>query len=267
MQEKVSIITPTYNSQNYIEETIKSVIMQTYKNWELIIVDDNSSDNTCAFVEKWLLKDERVHLFKLNENSGAAVARNLALHNSTGRFIAYLDSDDLWYPEKLNHQVEFMLKGKYGFSCTSYEVIDSYGNSMNKFIYMKNKLDYNGFLTNNLLQTVGIMCDTSIVDKKYMEMPLMRRRQDAATWLQILKNGNACYGMDEILAKYRRVEGSLSSNKFKAAKGVWFLYRKVEHLSLVFSCYCFIRYAMLAIWKRIYYKSDKPEQKVLESEQ
>ena len=114
------------------------------------------------------------------------------------------------------------------------------------------KVDYIGFLTNNLLQTVGIMVDTGAVDKKHLEMPDIRRRQDAATWLQILKAGYECYGLDEVLAQYRRTENSLSSNKAKAVKGMWHLYRDIEHLSLPFSCYCFVKYAYLAICKRIY---------------
>ena len=114
------------------------------------------------------------------------------------------------------------------------------------------KVNYVGFLTNNLLQTVGIMVDTAMVDKECLVMPDIRRRQDAATWLQILKAGHDCYGLDEILAQYRRAENSLSSNKAKAAKGVWSLYRDIEKLSLPFSCYCFVRYAFLAVWKRVY---------------
>ena len=126
--------------------------------------------------------------------------------------------------------------------------------SLNKQVHMLPEVDYVGFLTNNLLQTVGIMVDIDIVDRKYLEMPDIRRRQDAATWLQILKAGYKCYGLDEILAEYRRAGNSLSSNKIKAIKGVWNLYRNIEHLSLLFSCYCFIRYAVLAVWKRVYRK-------------
>lgn len=252
MNPKVSIITPSFNSEQYIEETVKSVINQTYNNWEMIIVDDCSSDNTCDVVEELSRGDSRIKLIRLEKNSGAAMARNTALHNSTGKFIAYLDADDLWYPDKLSKQVSFMLKNKYGFTCTSYEVITNDGNPLYKYIHMKDRVDYKGFLVNNLLQTVGIMVDTDIVSKECLEMPNMRRRQDAATWLQVLKSGNDCYGLDEIIAKYRRTDGSLSSNKSKAIKGIWYLYREVEHLSLLFSCYCFFRYAVLAVWKRVY---------------
>lgn len=145
-----------------------------------------------------------------------------------------------------------MIDKNCGFSCCFYEVIDSYGNSKNKFIKMKDKVDYKGFLTNNLLQTVGIMADLEVIEKDKLVMPNMRRRQDAATWLQILKSENVCYGMKNVLAKYRRVKGSLSSNKVKVANGVWYLYREVEGLNLFTSSYCFIRYATLAVWKRIY---------------
>lgn len=252
MQDKVSIITPTWNSEKYIEKTVVSVLNQTYQNWEMIIVDDCSTDNTIKIVEEISKKDSRVKIFSLSVNSGAAKARNKSIQLGTGRFVAYLDSDDIWKAEKLEKQIQFMKKNNCGFSCTSYEVIDAYGRPKNKYVHMLPKVDYVGFLTNNLLQTVGIMVDTQKIDKKYLIMPDIRRRQDAATWLQILKAGFECYGLDEILAEYRRTENSLSSNKFKAVKGIWNLYRDIEHLSLPFSSYCFVRYAFLAVWKRVY---------------
>ncbi len=252
MSELVSIITPSYNSEKYIEKTIESVIAQTYGNWEMIIVDDCSDDSTCEIVESISEREPRVKLIRQEQNGGAAKARNRALEESKGRFIAYLDADDIWYPEKLQKQVDFMLKNKAGFSCASYEVIDDDGNKLNKEVHMLPRADYVGFLTNNLLQTVGIMADTGIVDKSLLHMPDLRRRQDAATWLQVLKAGNDCFGLDEVLAQYRRAANSLSSNKAKAVKGVWQLYRDIEKLSLPFSIYCFVRYAFLAVWKRVY---------------
>lgn len=252
--DKVSVIMPSFNSEKYIQSAIDSVKAQTYENWELIIVDDCSNDGTAKIVNENCKKDLRIKLICQSQNGGAAKARNLALENATGQYIAYLDSDDIWYENKLEKQINIMKEKKAGFSCTSYEVIDDLGKSLNKFVYMLPKVDYVGFLTNNLLQTVGIMVDLSIVEKAKLIMPDMRRRQDAATWLQILKSGNDCIGIKDVLAKYRRAENSLSSNKFKAVKGVWFLYRKVEHLSLLFSLYCFVRYAFLAVWKRIYIK-------------
>lgn len=251
-QEKVSIITPSYNSEKYIKYTIESVQKQTYQNWEMIIVDDCSTDNTKEIVKKYMDKDERIILLEHEKNQGAAKARNKALRKSSGRYIAYLDADDVWLPDKLEYQVKFMNDNNYGFSCASYEVISEEGNSLNKIIKMKKEVDYIGFLTNNLLQTVGIMADTKIINKKDLVMPDLRRRQDAATWLQVLKSGHSCYGIKRVLCQYRRVSDSLSSNHLKAVKGIWYLYRKVERLSLPFSCYCFVRYAVLAVWKRVY---------------
>lgn len=252
MQNLVSIITPTWNSEKYILETIRSVQSQSYKHWEMIIVDDNSIDNTVQIIQKIAAKEPRIKLFKQKENMGAGIARNYALQNAKGRFIAYLDSDDLWEPEKLAKQINFMIKKNCGFSCTSYEVIDAHGQSLHKIIHMLERVDYIKFLTNNLLQTVGIMVDTEIVNKKLLIMPPIRRRQDAATWLQILKEGYDCFGMQEVLAKYRRTPGSLSSDKIKSIWGTWCLYRKIEKLTILFSIYCFIRYAFLAVWKRFY---------------
>lgn len=253
----VSIITPAWNSEKYIEKTIKSVLRQTYTDWEMIIVDDCSTDRTTEIVERFAEQYPRIKLVKQVENGGAAKARNAALQLAQGRYIAYLDADDIWKDEKLEKQIAFMSAEGCAFSCTSYEVINDEGMPLNKYVHMRPKVDYVGFLTNNLLQTVGIMIDITIVEKKYLVMPDIRRRQDAATWLQILKAGYNCYGIDEILAEYRRAENSLSSNKLKAVKGVWYLYRKIEHLSLPFSCYCFVRYAFLAVWKRIYFKKKK----------
>ncbi len=248
----VSIITPSFNSERYIQCTIESVLSQTFTDFEMIIVDDCSTDHTCSIVERYAIQDQRIKLFKLAKNSGAAVARNTALNQSKGRFIAYLDADDLWTPDKLEKQVGFMLATDIAFSCTSYEVIDDAGQPLDKVIHMLISVDYKTFLQNNLLQTVGIMVDTDKVKRSTLQMPLIRRRQDAATWLQVLKAGFPCYGLDLVLAQYRRAQNSLSSNKFKAVKGVWYLYRKIEKLSLPFSCYCFVRYATLAVQKRMY---------------
>lgn len=257
MQDKVTVVTPSWNSEKYIEETIRSVQAQTYQNWEMIIVDDCSTDCTVEIVNRIAQEDSRIKVICRDKNEGAGRARTLSVQNATGRFIAYLDADDIWKSEKLEKQVAFMIEKKCGFSCTSYEVISDDGRAFHKCVHMLPKVDYLGFLTNNLLQTVGIMVDTDIIDKKYLVMPDMRRRQDSATWLRVLKAGYECYGLDEILAEYRRTENSLSSNKRKAVKGMWSLYRDIEKLSFPFSCYCFARYAVLAVWKRLYWQNFK----------
>ena len=252
MQDKVTVVIPTWNSEKYIRKTIESVQAQTYKNWEMVVVDDCSTDSSVSIIKAMAKKDSRIKLFEQTQNQGAAIARNIAVDKGTGRYVAYLDSDDIWKPEKLEKQISFMHKQNCGFSCTSYEVIDASGKKLNKIVHMLEKVDYKKFLMNNLLQTVGIMIDVSKIDKKYLKMPNIRRRQDAATWLQILKAGYLCYGMYDVLAEYRRTPKSLSSNKIKSVIGTWKLYRNIEKLPLLFSCYCFIRYAILAIWKRIY---------------
>lgn len=251
-EEKISIITPVYNCEKFIKKTIECVLNQIYKNWEWLLIDDCSSDNSANIILEYALKDERIKYFKLDKNSGAAIARNTALEKSTGRFIAYLDSDDLWKKEKLEKQVKFMLDNKIGFSCTDYEKIKEDGTSLNKIIKIPKKVNYNLYLRNTIIQTVGVMIDTKITGKELLKMPNIRRRQDAATWCQLLKNGFDCYEVPENLSYYRVVNNSLSSNKLKAVKGTWYLYRNIEKLSIIKSIICFIGYAFNAVKKRIY---------------
>lgn len=249
----VSIITPLYNCEDLLEETLKCVLNQTYKNWEMLLVDDCSTDNSAKIAKEYEKKDKRFKYIKLKENSGAAIARNTALENSKGRFIAYLDSDDTWKLEKLEKQVNFMLQNNYGFTCTDYEKIDENNKSL-KTIKIPERVNYNLYLRNTIIQTVGVMVDTEITGKEVLVMPNIRRRQDAATWCQILKAGYDCYEVPEVLSNYRVVKNSLSSNKFKAVKGTWTLYRDIEKLPLWKSCVCFVGYAFNAVKKRIYIK-------------
>lgn len=251
-EELVSIITPVYNCSKLLPKTIECVINQTYKNWEMILVDDCTPDNSAEIIKKYADKDSRIKYFKLDKNSGAAIARNKALKESKGRFIAYLDADDLWKPEKLKKQVEFMINNNYAFTCTDYEKINEDGKSMNKVINIPKRVDYNLYLRNTVIQTVGVMIDINITGKEILVMPNIRRRQDAATWCQLLKKGYYCYELPETLSYYRVVNNSLSSNKFKAAKGTWSLYRDIEKLSLIKSSICFMGYAFNAVKKRIY---------------
>ncbi len=251
----VSVIMPSYNSERHIAEAIASVQAQTLPDWELLVSDDCSTDSTREVVAGIAEGDPRVRLFPLEENGGAAAARNNSLAHARGRYVAYLDSDDLWLPEKLERQLAFMRERGAGFSCASYEVVGEGGEPLGRTVRMLDECDYMGFLTHNLLQTVGIVADTSVVDRSLLVMPPLRRRQDAATWLQVLRAGHTCRGVPEVLGRYRRVAGSLSSDKVKAARGVWHLYREVERLPLRTSLYCFARYAALAVWKRTYRKN------------
>lgn len=249
MNNKVSVITASYNCARFIEESIKSVLNQTYDNLELIIVDDYSTDNTEEIVNEYIKKDSRVKFYKLKNNSGAAVARNKGLDKATGRFIAFLDSDDVWDKEKLEKQINFMRSNNYGFSFTSYRLINEYGDLLNKEVKVPNQIKYEQLLKNTI-----IGCLTVIIDKELIgdfKMPLVRAGQDTATWLSILRKGNIAYGYDEVLASYRLVSGSISSNKIKALKRTWNTYRKLEKLNLLKSSYYFSHYVLNAVKKRI----------------
>lgn len=248
----VSVIMPAFNSERHIAESVASVQAQTMGSWELLIVDDCSTDKTSEIVKKLSESDSRIRLISQSENGGAAVARNTALDNARGRYIAYLDADDLWLPEKIEKQTACMDRENAGFSCASYEVIDEEGSPLGRTVHMPPNTSYWGYLTNNYLQTVGIMADLERVDKSLLVMPDMRRRQDAATWLQVLAAGHDCIGVNEVLCQYRRTSGSLSSNKVKAVRGTWYFYRQIAKLPMYKAIYCFVRYAFLAVWKRTY---------------
>ncbi len=248
----VSIITPVFNCEKLIAQTISCVQKQTHTNWELLLVDDCSTDKSAEIIKDFAKEDSRVHYIKLPTNSGAAIARNRALKEAKGRFVAYLDADDLWKENKLEKQIDFMLTNNYAFTCTNYEKIDNDGKSLNKIVKLPSKITYNIFLKNTIIQTVGVMTDTDITGKKLLTMPNIRRRQDAATWCQLLKNNFNCYAVPEVLSYYRVVKHSLSSNKIKAIKMNWYWYREIEHLSLLKTYYCFTGYALNAVKKRIY---------------
>lgn len=238
-QGLVSIITPAYNCEKYIIETIESVLAQTYMNWEMIIVNDVSKDNTEEIIKEYIEKDMRIKLINLKENSGAAVARNTAIGIAKGRFIAFLDSDDRWKKDKLEKQLKFMINNKYGFTFTSYEYIRDENNDKEKIFSVPKSLNYSQALKNTVIGCLTVIIDKEIVGD--FRMPLVRRGQDNLTWLMLLEKGNIAYGLNENLAEYRRVEGSLSNNKFKALKRQWFNYRKVIKLPLL-KCiyyYCF----------------------------
>lgn len=245
----VSIITPVYNAEKFIEKTIKSVQIQTYTNWEMILVDDLSQDNSGEIIKKIQKNDNRIKYIKLKENSGAAVARNTAIENANGRYIAFLDSDDLWKRNKLEKQISFMKENNCGFTFTSYEIMSEEGINLNKIVQVPKKINYDGLLKNTI-----IGCLTVVIDRKLVGdfgMPLIRKGQDTATWLKILKNYEYAYGINENLANYRLVKRSISSNKIGALKRTWNTYRNVEKLSLIKSCYVFICYIINAIKKRM----------------
>lgn len=262
----VSIITPVYSCEAYIRETIESVLRQTYQNWEMILVDDCTPDNSAEIIMQYQEQDARIKYIKLSQNGGAAVARNTALGEAKGRYIAYLDADDIWMPDKLARQLDFMEKTGAVFTCCDYEKIEHDGTPLNKIVHMPKTMTYEQYLRNTIIQTVGVIVDTKYVDRALLVMPNVRRGQDAATWMQMLRNGIQFTGQNEVLAKYRRVPNSLSSNKINAMKRTWYLYRGVEKLSVPKSVWCMIGWAWHASLKRIYLKRTKGRCKYDDSE-
>ena len=242
----VSIITPSYKSEKFIFKTIDSVLSQTYKNWEMIIVDDVSPDNSNEIIEEYCKKDERIKLIKLEKNSGPAVARNRAIEEANGKYIAFLDADDLWKHGKLEKQIKFMQKNNLAFTYSSYDLIDEEGNNLGNFM-TKDTISYEG-----MLKTCSVGCLTAIYDTEKLGkvyMPLIRKRQDYGLWLKILKEIGTTNGMPESLATYRILENSVSSNKFKAAQYQWKIYREVEELDIFRSMYYFVQYAYYGVMK------------------
>lgn len=249
IENLVSVVTPVYNSEKYIEKTISSVLNQTYPNLEIILVDDCSTDNSKEIISRIQKKDKRVKYVKLAKNSGAAVARNKGLETAKGQFIAFIDSDDMWKKDKLNQQIKFMNDKKIGFTYTAYETLAEDGTTQNNHIHIPNKINYS-----SLLKNTAIACSTVIIDKKFtgdFYMPLVRKGQDTATWLQLLKKIDYAYGYDEVLSSYRKVAGSISSNKVAALKRTWNTYYNIEKLPFFKAIYYFSFYTFNAIKKRL----------------
>ncbi|MBP1629401.1 MAG: glycosyl transferase [Bacteroidetes bacterium] len=245
----VSIIMPSYNSSRFIDESIDSVLSQTYQNWELLITDDCSTDNTIEIINEYIQKDNRIKIFKHNINSGAAIARNNSIEKANGKFLAFLDSDDLWYPNKLELQLEFMNKNKIAFSCSNYDQIYENGEFNNIIIKVPNIISYYEYLKNTIIGCLTVIIDKSIVGD--FRMPNIKSSHDMALWLLILKKGYNCFGLNKTLGTYRLVSNSNTAKKGKAAKDVWKVYREIENLNIIFSSYCFMFYVINAIKKRI----------------
>ncbi|MCK9515359.1 MAG: glycosyltransferase family 2 protein [Ottowia sp.] len=241
MPVEVSIITPLYNCSRFISETIKSVLEQTYSDWELILVDDCSTDNSLEVAQQFAEKDSRIKIISLDENSGAAVARNMAIELANARYIAFLDSDDRWRPEKLERQIEFMKEKKIDFCYAAYEKLSQDGKIVGH-VRVPNRVSYI-----DLLKVCSIGCLTAVYDtvnlgKVYM--PLIRKRQDLGLWLRILKKIDYAYGISDPLAYYQLRDDSISANKKLAAQYTWRLYRDIERLNIFVAAYYFCFYAV-----------------------
>lgn len=257
----ISIIVPVYNAGKYIEETIRMVEKQTFKNWELILVDDCSADNSREIIQKYLdgrnsqkkeeqEKKDQIRLIKKEKNEGAAMARNTGMDAARGRYIAFLDADDIWMADKLEKELAFMEEKQAAFVCTSYEFGDERARGTGKIVHVPETLTYKKALSRTVIFTTTVLLDTAKTGRELIHMPVVKS-EDTALWWKLLRNGFTAYGLDEVLAIYRRPAESLSSNKLEAIKRIWHLYRKQEGLSVLQSAWYFVFWALRATLRRM----------------
>lgn len=258
VDDLVSIIVPVYNAASYVEQTIKMVVKQDYPKWELLLVDDCSTDGSVEVIKQAISREtsknpELEGKFVLLEgtvNEGAACARNRGIEHARGRYIAFLDADDIWFPEKLFKELAFMKKMNAAFVCCAYEFGDEQARGTGKVVHVPQKLTYQKALSRTVVFTTTVLLDTSKTGKELIRMPNVKS-EDTATWWKIMKQGFPAYGLDEVLAIYRRPPKSLSSNKWKAIRRIWYLYRKQEKLSVIYSLYQLVFWAARATLRRI----------------
>lgn len=284
----ISIIVPVYNAGNYIAETIRMVQEQTYQNWELILVDDCSSDQSAAIIEQCISKlsgtenaisseqsvsaassssvhlgyeaskgfenskvaEGSIRLIRKTVNEGAAKARNTGVDAAKGRYIAFLDADDLWQPEKLEKEMTFMAQMGAGFVFMSYLFGDENGIPTGKAVRVPSRLTYKEALSRTIIFTSTVLFDTEKIDRKLLHMPDIGS-EDTATWWRILKAGHIAYGLDKTLVTYRRPGKSLSSNKGKAVQRMWGLYRNVAGMNPLQAAFYMPQWAFHAAMRRI----------------
>ncbi len=247
MNDLVSIIMPSYNTAKYIAKTIESVLAQTHKNWELIIVDDCSTDGTDEVLKKYL-SDKRIEYLKNSHNSGAAVSRNRALREAKGKWIAFLDSDDLWMPEKLEKQIDFMEKNDYHFSYTNYEEIDEESVSNGRFITGPKHITKQGMYNYCWPGCLTVMFDKEFVG--LIQIADIKKNNDYAMWLKVCKKTN-CYLLDKTLAKYRKRSGSISNHGYsELIKWHYRLYRDAEKQNVFMSLFNTGRNLVFGFYKK-----------------
>lgn len=266
MDGLVSVIVPVYRAQDYIAETIAMVERQTYSEWELILVDDASPDDSVKVIRNTLkaggynrtgsaeeytdAKGHRIVLLRKEQNEGAAAARNTGIDAAGGRYIAFLDADDIWFPEKLSKELAFMRDKQAGFVFTAYAFGDEQAKPTGKDVHVPESLTYRQALSRTVIFTTTVLLDKEIIPADLMRMPRVES-EDTATWWQILRAGYTAYGLDEVLAIYRRPAASLSSNKLVAIRRIWNLYRRRENLSVVSSARYFVLWAYRATARRL----------------
>lgn len=246
----ISIVVPVYQVERFIAETIEAVQKQVYEKWELILVDDCSKDRSCAIIEEMAAKDSRITLIRQETNQGAAKARNCGIRNANGRYLCFLDSDDLWESDKLSSELTFIQEKQVGFVFTGYEFADESGQGLGKIVKVPEQISYSEALKNTTIFTSTVMIDRAQIKDEDIFMPDIAS-EDTATWWHLLKVYGNAYGFDRNLVKYRRSVNTLSSNKVEAVRRIWQLYRKQEKLNIFYSSYCMCFWALRAVLRRV----------------
>ena len=245
----VSIIMPSYNCGRFVRETIESVLAQTYTHWELLFVDDCSTDDTEVIVKSF--NDPRIRFFKNEKNRGAAVSRNYALKKSKGRWIAFLDSDDLWRPEKLEHQIRFMEENGCHFSYTGRDFIDEDSRPLNKMVTGPKHITKRSMFNFCWVGCLSVMYDTNVIGQ--IQIVDIKKNNDYALWLKVIKKAD-CYLLNENLASYRVRRGSISNLSYlKLIKWHYRLFRESEKMSVLDSSYCTVRNLIYGVVKKVFY--------------
>lgn len=273
MEEMISIVVPVYGAAEYIAETIRMVRGQTYPCWELILVDDCSPDGSVPAIETALAdlrhcseqrdggvvrqieeyfceEGQRIALLRKAKNEGAARARNTGTAEARGRYLAFLDADDIWMPDKLEKELQYMKEKQAGFVFTAYEFGDEKAAPTGKVVHVPETLCYRQALSRTVIFTTTVLFDREKIAAQLLQMPDVAS-EDTATWWQILRAGHVAYGLDQVLAIYRRLAKSLSSNKWQAIRRIWNLYRRQEGLSVLRSACCFVFWAVRATVRRL----------------
>lgn len=245
----VSIITPCYNGEEYIASCIESVLAQTYTEWEMLIIDDCSSDNSAEIINSYAKLDRRIKYYKTDHPSGSpALPRNIGIENAKGEYFAFLDCDDLWLDTKLEHQIEFMIVNNYDFVYSNYEKMRYDGRRNNRIVRVKNKTTYN-----NALESCSIPCLTVIIrkwivgDVRFKDVP----KEDYVFWLTLLKAGNVAYNTNTVEAVYRVALDSRSHNKINMIRCQWMILRDIENVNMLKALYCMFTFLALGLRKYI----------------
>lgn len=245
-RDLVSIIMPAYNCEEFIETAIVSVLDQTYPFWELIIVDDCSTDNTWGIIHEYSKLGDKIITLRFEENSGAAHARNSAIDLARGEYIAFLDSDDIWNQEKLEKQISFMKSNNYYFTCTSYDKVDENGNSLNRKLSANIKSDYSGVLK-TCPGNSTVIYNASQLGK--FKISKIKKRNDYLMWLQVIKKAKYLYGLEQVLGSHRIRKNAISSNKLSLISYHWRVYRKEEKLNFFYSSYLVTYWCLISALK------------------